>query len=368
MALYKSEMEEELKKSELKYRLLINTIPNIVFKGYVDWSVDFFDNKIEALTGYTADDFAQRRVKWSDCIVAEDIPAAQEAFIRALKTTKSYLREYRIKNKEGAVFWVSEAASIVLDKENRVEYISGAFLDVTKRKGTELALQKAQETLVYSEKLAAIGRLASGVAHEVKNPLGIIMGGLEYLEQKLSSADEETRSDMKKVREAVKRADAVIQGLLKFSRPADLKIEKINLNDMVNNVIALLQYKTQLAKIKVCTELSGGDTTVSVDRAQIEQVLINVLLNAVEAMPLGGLITVTSGSGIIEIRDMGEGISAHDLAKLFEPFFTTKRDKKGTGLGLYISRMIVENHRGKMAIESELGKGTLVRIMLPAGA
>jgi signal transduction histidine kinase len=216
--------------------------------------------------------------------------------------------------------------------------------------------------------LAAIGRLASGVAHEVKNPLGIIMGGMEYLEHKLSSVDDETRSDMKKVREAVKRADAVVQGLLKFSRPSDLKIEKINPNDMVNSALSLLQYKIQLANIKVRIELSGPETTVEVDRAQIEQVLINVLLNAMDAMPMGGQITVTAGSGVIEIRDEGEGISAHDLSKVFEPFFTTKRDKKGTGLGLYISRMIVENHHGKMLIESELGKGTLVRITLLAGA
>ncbi|MFA7677449.1 MAG: ATP-binding protein [Candidatus Omnitrophota bacterium] len=238
-------------------------------------------------------------------------------------------------------------------------------------------LKKAQNGLVQSEKLAALGRFSSGMAHEVKNPLGIILGGIEYLDKKLESADADVRMAIGKIKESTLRADIIIRNLLKFAMPSEIKTDKVSPSQLVNETIALLKYRTSLINISIKTDFSKDDTVVLVDKNQIQQVLFNLIVNAVDAMPKGGQIKIkvyralmNESFGdkpvcIIEVTDTGAGISQENLSKLFEPFFTTKRDKKGTGLGLSISKIIVENHKGILLIESQETKGTTVKIALP---
>ncbi|MFA6216373.1 MAG: ATP-binding protein [Candidatus Omnitrophota bacterium] len=377
MALYKSKMQKDLKASEEKYRRLINTLPNIVFKGYADWSVDFFDDKIEKISGYAKDDFNSRRLKWSDIIVTDDLEPAKEIFAESLKTNKLYIREYRIKTKDAVIVWLQESSQIVCNKHGEIEFIIGAFLNITERKKAEEALKEAQQTIIYSEKMAAVGRLSSGIAHEVKNPLGIILGGVEFLRNKLPASDEDALSAMDKIEKSVMRADDVIQGLLKFSRPSEVRIEAINIHELINDAVSLLKYKAQLNNIKIVTSFTQEPVSLEADKMQIEQMLFNLLVNACEAVSAGGVINITSHlqrfpdpvTGdlfcTITVMDNGEGISKENLSKILEPFFTTKRDKKGTGLGLYISKMIVDNHKGFLDIKSEQGKGTEVAVSLP---
>jgi PAS domain S-box-containing protein len=350
MALYKSKMQKELKASEEKYRRLINTLPNVVFKGYTDWSIDFFDDKIAAVSGYAKDDFNSRRLKWQDIIVTDDLAAAREIFVQSLKTNKLYIREYRIKTKDSRTLWLQESSQIVCNKNGEIEFIIGAFLDISVRKKAEEALKEAQQTIIYSEKMAAVGRLSSGIAHEVKNPLGIILGGVEFLKNKLSAGDEDTLGAMDKIERSVMRADDVIQGLLKFSRPSEVRIEAIDIHELINDAVLLLKYKAHLSNVKITTSFTNDAVPLSADKMQIEQMLFNLLINACDAVTGGGEVTIKSylqrlpdpvtGSSFctISIADNGEGISQENLPKILEPFFTTKRDKKGTGLGLYISK------------------------------
>ncbi len=377
MALYKSKMQKELKASEEKYRRLINTLPNVVFKGYADWSIDFFDDKIEAVSGYAKDDFNSRRLKWPDIIIADDLLPAQETFAQSLKTNKLYIREYRIKRKDAGVLWLQESSQIVCDKNGEIEFIIGAFLNISERKKAEAALKEAQQTIIYSEKMAAVGRLSSGIAHEVKNPLGIILGGVEFLRNKLAERDEDTLVAMEKIEKSVMRADDVIQGLLKFSRPSEVKIENINIHELINDAVLLLKYKAHLNSVKITTFFTNDPVPLAADKMQIEQMLFNLLINACEAVSAGGEVSIKSylqrspdpvtGNLFctISIADNGEGIAKENISKILEPFFTTKRDKKGTGLGLYISKTIVDNHKGFLDIKSEPGKGTEVTVSLP---
>jgi two-component system, cell cycle sensor histidine kinase and response regulator CckA len=377
MALYKSKMQKELKASEEKYRRLINTLPNVVFKGYADWSIDFFDDKIEAVSGYAKDDFNSRRLKWSDIIIADDLLPAQETFAQSLKTNKLYIREYRIKRKDEKVLWLQESSQIVCNKNGAIEFIIGAFLNISERKKAEAALKEAQQTIIYSEKMAAVGRLSSGIAHEVKNPLGIILGGVEFLRNKLAERDEDTLGAMEKIEKSVMRADDVIQGLLKFSRPSEVKIENINIHELINDAVLLLKYKAHLNSVRISTSFTNEPLPLAADKMQIEQMLFNLLINACEAVSAGGEVSIKSylqrfpdpvtGNLFcaISIVDNGEGIAKENISKILEPFFTTKRDKKGTGLGLYISKMIVDNHKGFLDIKSEPGKGTEVTVSLP---
>jgi two-component system NtrC family sensor kinase len=257
-------------------------------------------------------------------------------------------------------------------------------MDITDRKRAEEELKRAyaelketQEKLVQSEKLAALGRFSSGIAHEIKNPLGIILGGIGFLESRLTSIDHETKTAMDKIKESTLRADAIIQALLKFARPSELKTERIKPQDIIRETLSLLKYRAPLKGIKITTQLSIEDLYIKVDKNQIQQVLFNLLMNAVEAMPNGGQISINLDKAVmpelgfqlplclIRIVDSGEGVPGEDLQRIFEPFFTTKIDRKGTGLGLSISKMIVEKHKGDLIIESQSGKGTDVKLLIP---
>ena len=139
--------EEALRESEEKYRLLVNNLPGIVYKGYKDWSVEFFDRKIELLIGYDVDEFNSRKMKWSDIIVEEDFEAAKVCFIQALKTGKSYFREYRIKSKPGDIYWIQERGQIVCDNKGDMKYVSGVFFDITDLKRAEEELRESERFL-----------------------------------------------------------------------------------------------------------------------------------------------------------------------------------------------------------------------------
>ena len=129
--------QARLRESEEKYRFLVNKIPAVVFTGYGDWSVDFFDRKIEALTGYSKEEFDSRKIKWSDLILPEDLGEATQPFIEALKTTKSYVREYRIRKKDGEIGWIQALGGIFCDDAGKVDHVSGVFFDITERKEAE---------------------------------------------------------------------------------------------------------------------------------------------------------------------------------------------------------------------------------------
>jgi two-component system, NtrC family, sensor kinase len=230
---------------------------------------------------------------------------------------------------------------------------------------------------VQTEKLAALGRFSLGITHEVKNPLGIVLGGIEFLEIKLPGADQDIKTAIEKIKEAISRADTIIGNLLKFARPSELKTEKVNLKTLIDETLSLFKYRISSRNIEIITE-SEEELCSELDKGQMQQVFFNILGNAVDAMSAGGKIMIKIRRAAplkffvandlraeIEITDTGEGISKDDLSKIFEPFFTTKRDKKGTGLGLSITNMIINNHKGTLTVESEPGKGTTFKIFLP---
>jgi len=140
--------EKYLRESEQKYRLLVENLPSVVYKGYKDWSADFVDEKIELLTGYSMKEFNSRRMKWSDLIVEEDLAGARESFIKALKTDKSYAREYRIKTKGEDILWIQERAMILCDEKGEIDYVSGVFFDITEQKRAQEALRKSEAELL----------------------------------------------------------------------------------------------------------------------------------------------------------------------------------------------------------------------------
>jgi signal transduction histidine kinase len=243
---------------------------------------------------------------------------------------------------------------------------------------TEEELSEAQRSLIQSEKLAALGRFSSGIAHELKNPLGIVLGGIEFLEVKMKGSDKETRTVVSKIKDAALRAAHIVDDILKFAKPSELKLENMDPNEVVREAVSLFGYGITARNIEIGTQYAPERMTIRVDKNRIQQVLFNLLANAVESLEDGGDVRISVskhsrskahplGSCVMEVADTGVGISPENLHRLFEPFFTTKRDQKGTGLGLSVAKSIVEGHNGDLKIESKVGHGTRAKVVLPLG-
>jgi len=229
-------------------------------------------------------------------------------------------------------------------------------------------LEKTRNKLIQAEKEAALGRFSLGISHEVKNPLSVILGGTEFLEAKLVSCDDEIKKSVEVIKKSALRANKILEGILQYVRPSALRIERVRLSDLVDEIVPLFKLYPSTGKANVTTELSPEDVCVNIDRNQIYQVIFNIVKNAIEASLEGGTVVIKTGvvgsTAIVTVIDNGTGISKNDLPKIFEPFFTTKRPGKGIGLGLVVVKSIIDNHKGELIIESEEGKGTTVKIIL----
>jgi two-component system, NtrC family, sensor kinase len=230
-------------------------------------------------------------------------------------------------------------------------------------------LQVTQDQLVQSEKLASLGQLAAGVAHELNNPLGTI---LLYSDILLKEADpaSQTYRDLVMIVDETKRCKSIVGSLLEFARQNQVVAKPTDLNALILSVIEVQRKRVEGKSIKIYHELSPSIPKIQADQAQITQVLTNLIENAADALPEGGKIvvrTLNSPAGMvtIEIEDNGMGISPEDQKKLFTPFFTTKPIGRGTGLGLPIVYGIVKMHRGQISVQSNLNQGTTFTIQLP---
>ncbi len=269
------------------------------------------------------------------------------------------------------------------------DFFTAIIRDITARKGAEEeakraydALKVVQRDLIQSEKMAAVGQLASGIAHEVKNPLSVILHGIGYLKDNFKSGKIDAEETLQIMNDAVARADKLVRGLLDFSRPVELRLESLSIEPIVKKALTLLRTHTLLEQVKVSFEIPDGLPKAMLDQDQLTQVFNNLFQNAVYAMPSGGELNIRchtkvfdkKGNGvgsraadmfrlnetalICEIHDTGAGIPNDKIHKVFEPFFTTKPRGEGTGLGLAITKSIVDAHRGLISVTSEPGRGT----------
>ncbi len=230
--------------------------------------------------------------------------------------------------------------------------------------------EQTKNQIMKSEKLAMIGRLAAGVAHEINNPLGGILIYSHLLLEDTPKSSPERASLEKIVREAARCKD-IVKGLLDFARPGEPRVELGRLNETIESVLSLIEKQVLFQNITIEKKLAPDLPMISFDKSQLQQVFMNILLNAAEAMNGKGRLAIKTQipeDGFYEeakFTDTGHGIPKENFENLFEPFFTTKKPGEGTGLGLAISYGIVKNHNGKIEVESEIGKGTTFTIKLP---
>ncbi|MFA5164269.1 MAG: ATP-binding protein [Candidatus Omnitrophota bacterium] len=285
---------------------------------------------------------------------------------------------------DGNMLWMETVKTPMFNDKGEVIGIAGISRDITERRKDEEALKKAyielketQHRLIQAEKFSALGKFSTSFAHEIKNPLGIILNGIEFLEMKLGSSDNDVKEDLDIIKRSTLRADGIIKRLLKFARPSEIRFDKINPGELINDTLPFFKYSSPSGEIKIRTEVSPEQMAFMADKNQMQQAIINLIMNAAEAMSLtGGEITIKAYKEersefyfakpvcVIEISDNGPGISEENMTKLFEPFFTTKSEK-GTGLGLFITKLIIDNNKGNISIDSKLGRGTVVRMIFP---
>ncbi len=495
----RKDIETALRESKEKYRLLVKNLPSIVYKGYADWSVEFFDEKIEHLTGFDLNKINSKQITMLDLIVDEDIEPSKKSFIQALKTDKSYVREFRIRSKSGKTYWMQERGQIICDDAGEIEYVSGVFFDITDHKHAEEVLRQSETRLkavfeanpdpvvVYdtnghpqylnpefinvfgwtledlkgkripfvpddqkeitaakikelydfqkpvrfettrltkdgqfldifisaaiikdseseasgmvvnltditekkrletrlqgAQRMEAIGTLAGGIAHDFNNLLMGIQGNASLLLFSKDTAHPDYEH-LKNIENYVLQGSDLANQLLGFARGGKYEVEVMNLNEVI---IRENRMFTRTKKEIVIHEQYEQDLwPVKVSKGQIEQVLLNLYVNAWQAMPGGGDLYVQTnnirldqhfikpfrvipGKYVkISITDTGTGMDEATMQRIFEPFFTTKKMGRGIGLGLASVYGIIKNHGGFIDVYSEKGEGTAFYIYLPA--
>ena len=273
--------------------------------------------------------------------------------------------KFRARSADGRDLTLNISVAALQSKTAEIEGSLVAIEDVTERVGLEAQLQQ-------SEKLSSIGLLAAGVAHEVNTPLAGISSYSQMLMQQIPDNDPR-RQLLEKIHRQTSRASSIVNNLLNFSRVTEARYAPVDLNRVIDDTIQLLEAQLRNTEIEVVRRYADDLPPAFGDGPKLQQVLMNLILNARDAMPHGGRLEISTeadeDSVVIEVSDTGLGIAPEHLAKIYDPFFTTKQIGKGTGLGLAVSYGIISDHGGRIDVESNLGEGTRFRITLPlAGA
>jgi len=260
-----------------------------------------------------------------------------------------------------------------ISKDEEMRILQNTFKDMVvsmRRRSAE-----AENRLVHSEKQASVGRLAAGVAHEINNPLTGILTFTRILQRSKDLGDK-NQSHLQKIAESTVRVRKIVKGLLDFSRQTELDKEPTDVNRFIRSIISAMENQALVKSVSITFNPGENLPMLTLDRSQFQSVLINLIINAFDAMERGGTIIISTGISLfasdtdqkgveISVADSGCGIQHEDLDKLFDPFFTTKEVGKGTGLGLSVSYGIVQRHGGTIRVQSEIDRGTTFTIWIP---
>ena len=255
----------------------------------------------------------------------------------------------------------------LIEERNLLKGIANIISSYLEKQKDKENRKLIQQQLLHADRLASIGQLAAGVAHELNEPLGNILG-LAQLSLKLPKMPDQANKDLGKIEDCAIYSREIIKKLMEFSRQTSLCKEKINLNEVIDNSITFLEARCIKNGIKIEKQYSEN-IIISADPNQIKQVITNLTINAAQAMKKGGELIISTKkdhkNAILSIEDTGVGISGENISKTFMPFFTTKDVGEGTGLGLSVVYGIIQNHNGDIKVSSEPGKGTIFEICLP---
>ena len=279
--------------------------------------------------------------------------------------------EYRIRHASGEWRWVISRGTRVMDANGNFLYFIGIIRDITANKQAEKEKQILEEKAQVASRLAAVGEMAAGIAHEINNPLTGVLGFSQMLLEN-KNVPEDIKENLKLIADGSQRVAEIVKRLLTFARQTKPVKAAANLNELIENTLKLREYVLKTNNINVVTRFDPELPWSVVDPGQMQQVFLNLIVNAEQAMKKAhgkGTLTITTkkidNNIRISFQDDGPGITEENMGHLFEPFFTTKEPGEGTGLGLSLSRSIILEHDGKMSVESEFGRGATFIVELP---
>lgn len=376
-ALERKRAEETLRESEERLHQVVSSISDHIYVTEITGSGQrlnrYLSPNVEILTGYPLEKFQADWSFWASCVIHPNdrITAAVQA--QRSSEGKNSEVEYRMVRADGQTIWVRDNARVQTQGASKMIY--GVVSDITERKQLE-------EQFRQSQKMEALGKLASGISHDFNNILTVIIGHSSLLLDNISPEDPLCK-DLEQIQQAGERAASLTRQLLAFSRQQVLQPKILDLNTLVINIEKMLQ-RLIGADVELTTILSPQLKPVKADPGQIDQVILNLVINAREAMPEGGKLTIETARVYLDetythqhvgvkpgpyimlaISDTGCGMDKETQSRIFEPFFTTKEQGKGTGLGLATVHGIVSQSDGHIWVYSEAGQGTTFKIYLP---
>jgi len=353
------ESEKELRGSRERLEYIIGSNPAAIYTAkprpdFSDYDAYYMSENVSSLTGFSAQEIIDQPYLWNQRIHSDDLTQFATE-IPILWKEGRHTFEYRFLHKNGTYRWIREEVNVIRDSKREVRDLIGIWTDITEHKRLEDEIRRSQ-------RLTAIGETAAMVGHDLRNPLQGIAGALHLLKQE--SLTEEERNEMLLVIEkSIHYSDAIIKDLSDYSAEIQLKLAEATPKSLTRDAIGAVKVPQNVT----VQDLSEDQPTLRVDPDRMKRVFINLIENAIDAMPQGGTLTVSSrkfdGNVEIVLTDTGSGISEKVMKNLWKPLQTTKA--KGLGLGLAICRRIVDAHGGSISVKSEVGRGTTLTMQLP---
>ena len=353
--------EEELREQEATYRRSIDNAPAAIFKiGWEDGAVQAANLVAEHSLGYASQDL-RAMTSW-DLHPPGEREAARKLWEETRARGNASRDDLHLRTRNGTLIPIFINSGAIEYGEQR--FIQQICVDISDRK-------RLEDQLIQSEKMAAIGQLAAGIAHEIRNPLGIIMNVLYDLSEIVEGGNPEVREDLQIAKEEMDRVQAIINNLLEFSRESKVDREPVDVNDLLRKTLVLMNKHLQSSDVRVLADFTDIGLC-SANQNALRQIFLNLITNAVQAMPHGGELHIRTASAPgnrmrLEFQDTGVGVPEHQLKDIFNPFFTTKSPGQGTGLGLSVVHSVVRRYHGTIQVRSTPNLGTTFTIELPCG-
>ena len=369
----------ELEQNESQFRALVTNIPGVVYRCHIDsdWTAVYISENVEKLLGYPAENFMSGQRVLASCIHPEDRTSLAREIDEAVKAKRQFDLTYRMIDSDGNIHHVQERGRPVYAQLDEAHYIDGVIFDVTD-------IHQMRQRVLINHKMAAVGSLAAGVAHEINNPLAIILANLEYVSEELSAITKAVAADppvvealadvgtaITKVQSGTDRVRRIIDDLRTFSDAAESRADQIDLRRLVSWAVQSFDSTSNLSP-EVTLKL-GAVPEIWASEVGIVQVIWNLLANAFDAISTqninGGELGISLSSDdelvVLEVTDNGPGMNEEVARRAFEPFFTTKAVGEGAGLGLFVCQGLVEGMDGEIDLLTTPGEGTTVRVSFP---
>ena len=362
-------MERELKEANKFLMNLIESSVDGIIVTNMKGGILIFNKGAENILGYRAEEVVEKtniQSIYEPGVAKEVMEKLRSQDFGGVGKLTSFPIFHR--RKDGELIEGDLSASIIYDDQGKEIASVGIFKDLRERLRIERELQKTQQALLQSEKLAAMGRLTSQIAHELNNPIYGIMNTLELLKTEIRP-DSKRRRILELSLSEIQRLSEMLRNMLSFSKPEEEKRKPVKMNELVEGILLMMEKQMRESNITVETDFSGEIPEVMASTNQMRQVILNMIKNAKEAMPHGGTLVIRTlredRTVLILIQDTGVGIPEEIKNRIFEAFFTTKQKVKGVGLGLSVCYGIIKDHGGDIKVESEEKKGTTFTISLP---